>query len=270
MIKSTDVPHDLRDFNKLFCQLEHGWNYGRFYADFIDFMTESFMPERVGIYENLKTQYGSLDSFVQLLRSLIKLQDQQIVKDGVGGWYDALGSYYEVLNSRGKSQWLGQFFTPPDVCDLMAMMTGADEKLTGQGQTIHDPACGSGRLLLAWQAIAPGNYTFGADVDPICTRMTAVNMALHGCEGEAVCMDSLLMEWRFGYRINAHLRATGQPTIEPITAEQSHIMNYARAKAKPAPEMPLQQVIPAKDYAKEPAKGVITGASGGTGQLQLF
>ena len=226
MAKTTDVPHELRDFNRLFSNLEHGWNYDRFYADFIDFLTESFMPERQGVYEDLKKRYKSLDGFVKLTHEFIRTQDRQIVEDGMNGWFDALGGFYEILTSRGKSQWLGQFFTPKEVCTMMAMMAGATSDNTSKGLTVHDPASGSGRMLLAWHAIAPGNYQFGADLDPICAKMTAINMCIHGCEGEAVCMDSLKLEWRFGYRINRRIRATGQPTIEPIEREQSRIMAH--------------------------------------------
>lgn len=224
MAKTTDVPHELRAFNKLFSHLEHGWNYDRFFADFVDFLTESFMPEREGTYEQLKKRYKTLDGFVQLTREWVMTQDREVVSDGPSGWYDALGEYYQVLTSRGKSQWLGQFFTPKEVCTMMAMIGGATADQRGKGLTVLDPACGSGRMLVAWHAIAPGNFQFGADLDPICAKMTAVNLCVHGCVGEAVCMDTLKLEWRFGYRINRRLTLTGIPTIEPLKMEESRIM----------------------------------------------
>ena len=241
MAKTTDVPHELRAFNTLFSHLEHGWNYDRFYADFVDFLTESFMPERQGVYEELKKRYKTLDGFVQLTHEFVRTQGQQVTEDGPSGWYDGLGEYYQVLTSRGKSQWLGQFFTPKEVCTMMAMISGPHSDQTGKGLTVLDPACGSGRMLLASHALAPGNYQFGADLDPICARMTAVNMCIHGCEGEAVCMDSLALTWRFGYRINRRIRATGQPTIEPIEMEQSRIMAHwleEQAKIDAEPKTP--------------------------------
>ncbi len=98
-------------------------------------------------------------------------------------------------------------------------------------------------MLLAFHALAPGNYHFAADLDPICARMTAVNMAMHGCEGEAVCMDSLKWQWRFGYRINRLLPLAGSPSIEVIQPEESYLFSTLQekpksepAKAKPAPQ----------------------------------
>ena len=243
MAKTTDVPHELRAFNKLFSQLEHGgasvrWHYDHFFADFVDFLTESFLPEREGTYERLKKNYGSLDGFVRLMHEWIQTQNQQIVGDK--DWYDGLGEYYQVLTSRGKSQILGQYFTPAEVCTMMAMMSGANSELTGKRQTVLDPACGSGRMLLAWHTIAPGNFQYGADLDPICAKMTAVNMCVHGCVGEAVCMDSLRLEWRFGYQINRRLGATSIPSIEPLAMDESRIMgHWLQEKAKKPEQEPV-------------------------------
>ena len=234
MAKTTDVPHELRAFNKLFSDLEHGWNYDRFFGDFVDFLTESFMPVRQDAYERLTKKYGNLDRFIQLTREFIATQDRQIV--GPNDWYDGLGEFYQVLTSRGQSQIMGQYFTPAEVCTMMAMMSGANADQRGAGQTVHDPACGSGRMLLAWHMITPGNFQYGADLDPICAKMTAVNMCIHGCVGEAVCMDSLALTWRFGYRVNHRLNLTGVPTIEPITEQESRIMSHWLSEnAKPAP-----------------------------------
>jgi len=55
--------------------------------------------------------------------------------------------------------------------------------------------------------------------------MTAVNMCMHGCVGEAVCHDSLKPgDWRFGYLINPYLNKTGIPGIFPLKKEDSFIM----------------------------------------------
>ncbi|GAB3936968.1 N-6 DNA methylase [Larkinella terrae] len=265
MLKSTVVPHELRAFNKLFSQMEHGFNYSSFFSDFVEFLTESFMPQRVGVYERLKQQYGDLDRFVQLTQELILLQQSQIVTDT--DWYDGLGNYYECLTSRGKSQLLGQFFTPEHVCDLMVRLQGCEESLKGKRQKVYDPSCGSGRLLLAFHALAPGNYHFAADLDPICARMTAVNMALHGCEGEAVCMDSLKWEWRFGYRVNRLLPLAGCPSIETIEPEDSYLFGSFREKKQlqPDPSKPAQ-TRPQGAY-KEPQH---IGQVAQNGQLILF
>src|SRR2546421_5705887 len=63
---------------------------------------------------------------------------------------DLLGDAYEYLmrhfaTESGKSK--GQFYTPAEVSRIMARVIGAGEAKS-RSQTIHDPACGSGSLLL--------------------------------------------------------------------------------------------------------------------------
>ena len=63
---------------------------------------------------------------------------------------DLLGDAYEYLmrhfaTESGKSK--GQFYTPAEVSRIMAQVIGID-KSTSQSQTIYDPTCGSGSLLL--------------------------------------------------------------------------------------------------------------------------
>lgn len=212
------MPHELRPLNKLFSEKDYKWDYADSFRDWVDFLVESFMPVRQGAYEALKKKHGDLDWFVRMTHELIRLQQQQLQKEV--DWYDALGALYEVLASQGKRQILGQFFTPPEVCDMMTRLQGA-ENARGKGQLVNDPAAGSGRMLISFHAMAPGNYQFGADLDAICAKMTAVNMCLHGCVGQAVCMDSLQPDdWRFGYHINRRLNRTGIPTIEPMTGKE--------------------------------------------------
>ncbi len=63
---------------------------------------------------------------------------------------DLLGDAYEYLmrhfaTEAGKSK--GQFYTPAEVSRIMARVIGIDSA-TRADQTIHDPTCGSGSLLL--------------------------------------------------------------------------------------------------------------------------
>ncbi len=63
---------------------------------------------------------------------------------------DLLGDAYEYLmrhfaTESGKSK--GQFYTPAEVSRIMAKVVGVGDAKSNS-QTIHDPACGSGSLLL--------------------------------------------------------------------------------------------------------------------------
>ena len=63
---------------------------------------------------------------------------------------DLLGDAYEYLmrhfaTESGKSK--GQFYTPAEVSRVMAQVVGVGSAKS-TNQTIHDPTCGSGSLLL--------------------------------------------------------------------------------------------------------------------------
>lgn len=96
---------------------------------------------------------------------------------------DLLGDAYEYLmkhfaQESGKSK--GQFYTPAEVSRVMANLIEI-QKSTSQTQTLYDPTCGSGSLLLKAAALAPRGITiYGQEMD-ISTRALAVmNLWLHG------------------------------------------------------------------------------------------
>src|SRR6266540_959542 len=74
---------------------------------------------------------------------------------------DLLGDAYEYLmrhfaTESGKSK--GQFYTPAEVSRVMAKVIGAGSAKSAN-QTIHDPTCGSGSLLLKAHDEAKGTTT---------------------------------------------------------------------------------------------------------------
>src|SRR3712207_5386478 len=74
---------------------------------------------------------------------------------------DLLGDAYEYLmrnfaTESGKSK--GQFYTPAEVSRIMAKVVGIGPQ-TRQDQTIYDPTCGSGSLLIKAADEAPQGIT---------------------------------------------------------------------------------------------------------------
>jgi type I restriction enzyme M protein len=96
---------------------------------------------------------------------------------------DLLGDAYEYLMKHfavesGKSK--GQFYTPAEVSRVMANVIGA-QKATGRTQTVYDPTCGSGSLLLKVSAQTPkGIAIYGQELDNATAALAAMNMWLHG------------------------------------------------------------------------------------------
>ena len=95
---------------------------------------------------------------------------------------DLLGDAYEYLmrhfaTESGKSK--GQFYTPAEVSRIMARVVGIGPD-TSQDQTIYDPTCGSGSLLLKAANEAPRGITvYGQEMDNATWALARMNMILH-------------------------------------------------------------------------------------------
>ena len=96
---------------------------------------------------------------------------------------DLLGDAYEYLMKNfavesGKSK--GQFYTPAEVSRIMASIIGA-QNAKGRTQTVYDPTCGSGSLLLKVAAQTPkGIAIYGQELDNATAALARMNMWLHG------------------------------------------------------------------------------------------
>src|SRR3989441_1260251 len=96
---------------------------------------------------------------------------------------DLLGDAYEYLmrhfaTESGKSK--GQFYAPAEVARTMAQVVGIGAD-TRQDQTIYDPTCGSGSLLLKAADEAPRGITvYGQEMDNATWAIARMNMILHG------------------------------------------------------------------------------------------
>ena len=95
---------------------------------------------------------------------------------------DLLGDAYEYLmrnfaTESGKSK--GQFYTPAEVSRVIARIIGV-EQVTSQSQTIYDPTCGSGSLLLkAADETETGISIYGQEMDNATHALARMNMILH-------------------------------------------------------------------------------------------
>ena len=97
---------------------------------------------------------------------------------------DLMGDAYEYLmrhfaTESGKSK--GQFYTPAEVSRVIAKVIGVAHA-TRPDQTIYDPTCGSGSLLLKAYNEAPVDVSiYGQEKDGATTALAKMNMILHNC-----------------------------------------------------------------------------------------
>jgi type I restriction enzyme M protein len=110
------------------------------------------------------------------------------------GHMDVIGNAYEYLigkfaSDAGKKG--GEFYTPPEVATLLAKLLAPKP-----GETIYDPACGSGSLLIRMaREVGSNNYSlFGQEVNGQTWALCKMNMFLHE-------IDNARIEW--GDTLNA-------------------------------------------------------------------
>ena len=101
---------------------------------------------------------------------------------------DIIGECYIYLISRFASdagKKAGEFYTPAAVSDLLAKLASPKP-----GNTICDPACGSGSLLIqASQEVGSGNFAlYGQEVNGATWALARMNMFLHA-------RDAARIEW---------------------------------------------------------------------------
>ena len=112
---------------------------------------------------------------------------------------DLLGDAYEYLmrhfaTESGKSK--GQFYTPAEVSRVMAMVIelGRASRAT---QSIYDPTCGSGSLLLKAHDEAKSRTgldlaIYGQEMDNATAALARMNMILHDCPTAEIWKDNTL------------------------------------------------------------------------------
>lgn len=224
-----DIPKELKQFHRIFEKLQHRTGWGSFGSVFDDFLTISVCALSAG---RMEEQYfevigrynkNEIKVLVELFSEMINvLQKTIILPYSTGMWYDFFGDYYMFIASNYQKSNLGQFFSPPPICDMMARMIIGKSDDNQNSVKMADPSgCGSGRMILAAGAINPKSFYCGVDLDRTCVKMTALNMLFHNLKGEVSCKNGLDPEdYRFGYRINKYLYL-GIPLIEPMPREQS-------------------------------------------------
>ncbi len=131
-------------------------------------------PEKLG---NGKEMVDRLSNLVAIFEN----PDLDFSKNRAEG-DDLLGDAYEYLMKHfavesGKSK--GQFYTPAEVSRILAKVIDAN-KAVGKMQTVYDPTCGSGSLLLKVADEAPrGISIYGQELDNATAGLATLNMWLH-------------------------------------------------------------------------------------------
>lgn len=135
------------------------------------------------------------------------------LRPSVVGEEDVIGNVYEYLLERFASdagKKAGEFYTPGQVSKLLAILLNPKK-----GDTICDPACGSGSLLIkvGRQADKRDFALFGQEMNGTTHALCRMNMFLHG-------MDNFRIEW-------------GDTLRNPRLFEGDHLLKFDIVVANP-------------------------------------
>ena len=224
---------------------KNGYDHLRILEDLLDYIIGFLSPVPL---KNPRWTYDAEQTafFYELMLDYFQLSAQEIDRQG---WWDAWGDLFMELKGNSAG-YRNQFFTPPCVADLARKMANVDSeafcKGFGSRPTINDPTCGSARMLLAIHCdyVTKGMkqpYLVGEDIDFICCKMAAVNLAIHGCYGEVICHDSLgePKSLKMGYIINEGLYPSrdGLPTIRTTVDKARFVFDFT----EPEVEAPVEE-----------------------------
>jgi type I restriction enzyme M protein len=155
-------------FNKIISKLAEA-NGLRNVIDLADFNDE----EKLG---KSKEMIDRLSKLVTLFKDLDFGRSRAEGDDLLGDAYEFLMRHFATESGRSK----GQFYTPAEVSRILAKVIGINAS-TRQDQTVYDPTCGSGSLLLKVAAEAPRGITiYGQEKDNATWALSRMNMILHG------------------------------------------------------------------------------------------
>lgn len=190
--------------------------------------SEDLYLERVKKYDKKE-----LDNFGIALASLINEYSDRAEND----WQDLLGNYFEEFGQYNSR--MGQFFTPVQLCNLMAQFT-TDTQIEGENPIVNDPSCGSSRNLIAHCRKHPNNrfkyFYIGQDLDKRCCLMSVLNFVMFGMSGVIIHMNCLSLEIYGGWRIWMPETLLG---VQPLSVDQckQYIFGNKESESEPEPNI---------------------------------
>lgn len=193
-----------REFLKLFDKLTYSRSAWQVWEDLMTVMacsisnavdrTPDKFKRREEQYERAIKRLGGVEIPAQILGIITMALE-------VDPDQDFLGKLYMNLNLG--SHWHGQFFTPYNVCRMMAEMNfgdGIQAEIKRKGYiSVCDPCVGAGAMLIAAANAlrrAKINYQtnavfVGQDIDRVVAMMAYIQLSLIGCPGYIIIGNSL-------------------------------------------------------------------------------
>jgi N-6 DNA Methylase len=188
-------------------------------------------------------------SFSKLLALLIEMSESHP--------HDVLGQLFMSLDLG--SDHTGQFFTPPEISELMARITYGDELRTMDKPfiTLCEPACGAGGMVLAFAKVMmdagvdPNRrlWVQAQDIDRLAALMCYLQLSLWHIPAVVIVGNTLAGESREVFTTLAHVAGGWGMRIRRLRAEQDA---YALLKESPQESRPTVPPTEAMHVTVEP------------------
>lgn len=217
----------MKEFETLLSRLAYRFDIRTVFCDLVDLiLMPLIIQDEIGMQRNPLKNYDEKEQliFVDLMNLVGKIMEEN------GNFHDAFGDIFMEHLSFGKN---GQFFTPQPICDMMAQMQCPEIE---NGKSVCDPACGSGRTLLAMAKINRDVWLYGSDIDLLCVKMTVLNLALNNLRGEIVHGNPLSLEVYCTFKIGRDF-LTGFPIVM-VQRESDMFGKIPKPEAKQNPKEP--------------------------------
>jgi type I restriction enzyme M protein len=181
-------------------------------------------PALEGIIDRMDfnaTTHGQRDIDDDRLSNLIeRISEKRLGLQDVEA--DVIGRSYEYLIRKfaeGSGQSAGEYFTPPEVARLIALIMEPEP-----GMSVYDPCCGSAGLLIACEHVldekmrlrSKSRYAplrmHGQEYVATTWAMASMNMIIHDMEGAIEIGDSFKNpKFRQGHRLQTFDRVVSNP-----------------------------------------------------------
>ena len=170
---------------------------------------------------------------------------------------DCLGTFYTEIASKSTVDARGEFYTPPEISEVMTRMLIDVDKVIEEGKpiTVNEPACGSGGMILALaKQFSPvmrddeKSYVdllrvTMQDISPTSADMAYINTTLWGIPAKIIQGDTLRMTVDHVWR-NIHWARVGETANENLQAVMRQFRAVMETVESPPEQSPQEDRDP--------------------------
>ena len=166
---------------------------------------------------------------------------------------DLLGQYYTETAAKATRDGRGEFYTPPEISQLMAILAFRADEIIEKWEpvSVHEPACGSGGMIMQMaKQLAPkedGAPSYvdlmrvtAIDVSPTACDMAHINFTSWGIPSHIIHGNALSLE-EWGSWKNIHWHRVWEDARRSLD-NLKELISWASQEMKTKPAAPFSGV----------------------------